>query len=175
MTRIVLLALTAGSLALAWIGPGCTASAEELVSRKNAPAAIQRAIKGVEVNEIERETKKIYEVELRIGRHEVVLILTANARLLGIEIERIGRPGKSDDDDGDDDDGDDDDGDDDDGDDGDDDDGDDDDGDDDDGDDDDGDDDDGDDDDGDDDDGDDDEDDDDGEDDDDDDEDDDDD
>jgi len=95
------LVLVAGmfGLAVATLNSSALADEEE-ISIKEAPAPIQRALKGVKVAEIERETKTVYEVELRVGRHEVVLTLSPDGKLLGIEIEE----GDGDDDDDDDDD-----------------------------------------------------------------------
>lgn len=77
---------------------------EQEVSVAQLPAPIKRALKDIKIGqlaEVEREKdgkgKVIYEVELRVGKHEVELKLGADGKLLGVEIE-----GADDDDDDDD-------------------------------------------------------------------------
>ncbi len=80
--------LVAGMLGIAAAALNSSALAdEEEISLKKVPAPIQRALEGVKVAEIDRETNTVYEVELRVGRHEIVLILSPDGKLLGVEIE----------------------------------------------------------------------------------------
>ena len=74
---------------------------EQQISFKDLPGPIKRALKDLkvgQVSEIEREKTKsgatVYEVELRVGKHEVELTLSSDGKLLGVEIE------EDDDDDG---------------------------------------------------------------------------
>ena len=63
---------------------------ERKVSLEDAPEAIRNALRGIDVNEVEVEMEdgaEVYEVEFRVDDDEVELKLTADSRLLGVEIE----------------------------------------------------------------------------------------
>ena len=68
---------------------------ERRISFEDLPGPIKGAMKDLkigQVSEIEREKSKggatVYEVELRVGKHEVELKLSPDGKLLGIEIEQ---------------------------------------------------------------------------------------
>jgi hypothetical protein len=86
---------------------------EQEISVKELPKSIRRALKDLKIGqvaEVERSgrgEKAVYEVELRVGKHEVELALKADGKLVGVEIEQGDDEeddGKGDDDDDDDDD-----------------------------------------------------------------------
>lgn len=67
---------------------------EQEIAFKQLPASVKRALKNIKVgqiSEIEKEKTKggstVYEVELRVGKHEVELKLSADGKLLSVEIE----------------------------------------------------------------------------------------
>ncbi|MCA9026206.1 MAG: hypothetical protein KDA86_13440 [Planctomycetaceae bacterium] len=63
---------------------------EQTIALKELPQVIQDALKGVEVEEVEKETKDgktVYEVEIEADDVEIELTLSASGQLLGVEIE----------------------------------------------------------------------------------------
>lgn len=86
LSLVIMIALLLGLVALPWISAGL-AEEEKTIDLSSTPAAIQQALDGVDVVEIEKTADNHYEVEMRAGNHEVELILSEDAKLLGVEIE----------------------------------------------------------------------------------------
>ncbi len=100
MRRLLFSTLFIGCLALVAVMVQKSAFAEkeeqeteERISLKRLPIPIKRALKDIKVgqiSEIEREKTSsgmVYEVELRVGKHEVELVLAPDGKLLSVEIE----------------------------------------------------------------------------------------
>lgn len=103
MKRFLVLATITGLMGLAFADFGSASVAdkddkqerEQEISVNQLPPAIKRALKDIKIGqlaEVEREKDKkgrmTYEVELRVGKHEVELKLNADGKLLGVEIEK---------------------------------------------------------------------------------------
>ena len=102
MKRTLVLTSIVGLMAMAFADLGGAAVAdkddkdekEQEISISQLPAGIRKALKDIKVGqlaEIEREKDSkgriTYEIELRVGKHEVELELSADGKLLGVEIE----------------------------------------------------------------------------------------
>jgi uncharacterized membrane protein YkoI len=79
--------------AIVWCGFALSAGDEESKSKDELPAPVKKALQGVEPREIESEEEDgntVYEVELAVAGGEVELKLSAEGKLLAVEVDGAG-------------------------------------------------------------------------------------